>query len=207
MNISVIKEIQQIAQECGVEKDLKFFASSWTPPGWMKLPTSASSSYPNNGLLLKGGQLNDRYIQDLAKYYVRFIEEYKKEGIPLYAMTLQNEPLLEINYPSCLITGGQEAKLAKAIKEELNKSTVLLTDEKDVKVWAFDHNFDGAEAYVSELFATQDGRDNVDGIAFHPYGGVPSTMGSLYEQYKNKYTMNLTERSVWGASGANDIIS
>ena len=87
---------------------------------------------------------------------------------------------------------------AKAIKEELNKSTVLLTDEKDVKVWAFDHNFDGAEAYVSELFATQDGRDNVDGIAFHPYGGVPSTMGSLYEQYKNKYTMNLTERSVWG---------
>lgn len=205
--IQVIKEIQQIAQECGVEKDLKFFASSWTPPGWMKLPTSASSSYPNNGLLLKGGQLNDRYIQDLAKYYVRFIEEYKKEGIPLYAMTLQNEPLLEINYPSCLITGGQEAKLAKAIKEELNKSTVLLTDEKDVKVWAFDHNFDGAEAYVSELFATQDGRDNVDGIAFHPYGGVPSTMGSLYEQYKNKYTMNLTERSVWGASGANDIIS
>ena len=196
--IKVLNEMLTIAKELGVENNLKFFASSWTPPGWMKTATSSSKSYENNDLLLKGGKLNDAYINDLAKYMVRYVEEYKKQGIPIYAMTLQNEPLLEINYPSCAMTGTQEAKLAKAIKAKLAQSTILNDQEKAVKLWAFDHNFDGAEAYVSELFATQDGRDNVDGIAFHPYGGVPSTMGSLYEQYKNKYTMNLTERSVWG---------
>lgn len=204
--IQVIKEIQEVAVELGVDNELKFFASSWTPPGWMKTPTNASNSYANNEMLLKGGRLNDAYINDLAKYYVRFIEEYQKEGIPIYAMTLQNEPLLEINYPSCYITGSQEAKLSKAIKTELQNSEILNTSEKDVKVWAFDHNFDGATSYVNELFASADGRDNVDGIAFHPYGGVPSTMGSLYNQYKDNYTMHLTERSVWGTSGANDII-
>lgn len=205
--IQVIKEIQEVAEELGVGEELQFFASSWTPPGWMKTATSSSKSYANNTLLLKGGRLNDDYINDLAKYYVRFIEEYQKEGIPIYAMTLQNEPLLEINYPSCYITGSQEAKMAEAIKKELKASTVLNTEEKGVKVWAFDHNFDGAENYVRDLFDTVAGRDNVDGIAFHPYGGQASTMGSLYTQYQDQYTMHLTERSVWGASGANDIIN
>lgn len=204
--IQIIKEIQEVAKECGVENELKFFASSWTPPGWMKSETSASQSYDNNTLLLKGGKLKDENIDDLAKYYVRFIEEYQKEGIPIYAITLQNEPLLEIDYPSCLMTGSQEAKLAKAIKEELKNSTVLSKKEQDVKIWAFDHNFDGAESFVQDLFASADGRDNVDGIAFHPYGGSASTMGSMYERYPD-YTMHLTERSVWGTSGASDIIT
>ena len=101
------------------------------PPGWMKVATSSSQSCENNELLLKGGKLNDVYIDELGKYYVRFIEEYQKAGIPIYAMTLQNEPLLEIDYPSCYITGGQEAKLAKAIKQELAKSKVLNDQEKD----------------------------------------------------------------------------
>ena len=112
--IKVINEMQAIAKELGVEDNLKFFASSWTPPGWMKLPTSSSNSYEDNELLLKGGKLNDDYIDDLAKYMVRYVEEYQKCGIPIYAMTIQNEPLLEINYPSCAMTGTQEAKIAKA---------------------------------------------------------------------------------------------
>lgn len=205
--IDVIHEIQEAAIYYGVEDEILFFASSWTPPGWMKTPTSSSDSYPNNELLLKGGRLNDAYISDLAKYYVRFIEEYQKLGIPMYALTLQNEPLLEINYPSCYITGSQEAVLAKYIKEHLSGSNVLNEEDKDVKVWAFDHNFDGAQSYVDDLFSSEDGRNNVDGIAFHPYGGNPSTMGSLYNEYQEDYTMHLTERSVWGTSGASDIIS
>lgn len=204
--IKVIKEIQDMAKELGVEEEIKFFASSWTPPGWMKLPTDESNSLSNNGLLLKAGKLNDDYIGDLAKYYVRYIEEYKKEGIPVYAMTLQNEPQFETDYPSCLVTGAQEAKLAKAINDQLTQSTVLTEVEKDIKLWAFDHNFDGAKDYVDEIMATKEGRENIDGIAFHPYGGEPKMMGELYEQYKGQYTMHLTERAVWGTSGANDIL-
>lgn len=77
--------------------------------GWSYLLQS-SNSYEDNELLLKGGKLNDDYIDDLAKYMVRYVEEYQKCGIPIYAMTIQNEPLLEINYPSCAMTGTQEAK-------------------------------------------------------------------------------------------------
>ncbi|MDN6731390.1 MAG: carbohydrate-binding protein, partial [Atopostipes suicloacalis] len=205
--IQVIKEIQTIAKELGVEKELRFFASSWTPPGWMKTETAASQSYKDNELLLKGGRLNDDHIADLAKYYVRYLEEYEKQGITMYAMTMQNEPLLEIDYPSAYITGSQEAVLAKHIKEELAKSETLSDEAKATKVWAFDHNFDGADNYIKDLFATEDGRNNVDGLAFHPYGGSAETMGSLYNQYKNKYSMHLTERSVWGTEGANDIIT
>lgn len=205
--IEVINQIQEIAKELGVDKELRFFASSWTPPGWMKTETAASKSYKNNELLLKGGRLNDDHIADLAKYYVRYLEEYEKHGITMYAMTMQNEPLLEIDYPSAYITGSQEAVLAKHIKEELAKSEILSNEGKDVKVWAFDHNFDGADAYIKDLFETADGRDNVDGIAFHPYGGSPETMGDLYNQYKGEYSMHLTERSVWGTDGANDIIT
>ena len=77
--IKVLKEMMTIAKELGVENNLKFFASSWTPPGWMKTATSSSKSYENNNLLLKGGKLNDSYINDLAKYMVRFVEEYKNK--------------------------------------------------------------------------------------------------------------------------------
>lgn len=205
--IKVLNEMLAIAKELGVENNLKFFASSWTPPGWMKTATSSSKSYENNDLLLKGGKLNDAYINDLAKYMVRYVEEYKKQGIPIYAMTLQNEPLLEINYPSCAMTGTQEAKLAKAIKKELAQSTILNDQEKDVKLWAFDHNFDGADKFMKDFFNEAGDDYNIDGIAFHPYGGNASTMGSFYDNYKDKLSMNLTERSVWGTSGANDIIT
>lgn len=205
--IKVINEMQAIAKELGVEDNLKFFASSWTPPGWMKLPTSSSNSYEDNELLLKGGKLNDDYIDDLAKYMVRYVEEYQKCGIPIYAMTIQNEPLLEINYPSCAMTGTQEAKIAKAIKAELAKSTVLKDNEKEVKLWAFDHNFDGADKFMADFFKEAGDQLNIDGIAFHPYGGNASTMGSFYDRYKDQLSMNLTERSVWGTSGANDIIT
>lgn len=205
--IKVINEMQAIAKELGVENNLKFFASSWTPPGWMKLPTKSSDSYEDNELLLKGGKLNDAYIDDLAKYMVRYVEEYQKCGIPIYAMTIQNEPLLEINYPSCAMTGTQEAKIAKAIKAELTKSTVLKDDQKNVKLWAFDHNFDGADKFMADFFKEAGNELNIDGIAFHPYGGNASTMGSFYDKYKDQLSMNLTERSVWGTSGANDIIT
>ncbi|WP_282925564.1 glycoside hydrolase family 3 N-terminal domain-containing protein [Helcococcus kunzii] len=206
--INVIKELQDIAKEEGVYEQLRFFSSPWTPPGWMKEETASSKSYPNNEKLLKGGKLKDEYINDLAKYFVRYLEEYYKEGIKIHALTLQNEPMLEINYPSNIITGEQEAKLGLAIKRELQNSKILDSNEaKDVKIWAFDHNFDGARGFINDLLAVENGIDSIDGIGFHPYGGSPETMGAMYRELGDKLTMHLTERSVWGTSGANDIIT
>ena len=55
----------------------------------MKEETTSSKSYSKNDLLIKGGALKDSSIDDLAKYYTRYLEEYAKQGIPLYAITLQ----------------------------------------------------------------------------------------------------------------------
>ena len=68
-----------IAKELGVENNLKFFASSWTPPGWMKTATSSSKSYENNDLLLKGGKLNDAYINDLANIWYVLLKSIKNK--------------------------------------------------------------------------------------------------------------------------------
>lgn len=201
--IEIIQLIQKAAKECGVEDELKFFASPWTPPGWMKTETGNSRSYANNELLLKGGKLSDDHIADAAKYYVRYIEEYQKLGIPIYAMTLQNEPMLEINYPSCLVSGQQEARLGAAIKAELAKSTVLTDEQKDVKIWAFDHNPGDLNSYMNTVYNTN--KDGVDGAAVHDYGGELSNMTTLHNNYNDK-SIHLTERSVWGTTGMDRII-
>lgn len=198
------KIVETIKEALAINPDVKIFASSWTPPGWMKVQTSSSKSYENNAKLLKGGALNDDYINDLAKYYIRFMEEYAKLGIPMYAMTLQNEPELEINYPSCKMTSEQERKLAIAIKAEVAKSSVLKAKNIDPKVWAFDHNFSSAVSYVSPILNDLQGFAAVDGVAFHDYGGEPTAMTQVHNLFPSK-SMNLTERSVWGTKGADRI--
>ncbi|WP_139903207.1 glycoside hydrolase family 3 N-terminal domain-containing protein [Clostridium thermarum] len=198
------KIVDTIKEILAINPDVKLFASSWTPPGWMKLPTSNSNSYPDNEKLLKGGKLNDDFIDDLAKYYVRFMEEYAKLGIPIYAITLQNEPELEINYPSCNMTPAQELKLAIAIKTEVAASEILKYHNIAPKLWAFDHNFSGAVSYMAPIFGDEEGYAAVDGVAFHDYSGEPTAMTQMHNLYPEK-EMHLTERSVWGTSGADRI--
>ena len=213
--IDIIHKVQAAAKKYGVEDEVKFFASSWTPPGWMKEETSFSKEHDDDydqGMLLRGGSLSDAHIDDLAMYYTRFLEEYAKEGIDIYGMTLQNEPAGEFDYPSCLITGAQEGRLAIAMKKAIAGSKILNEEQKKVKLWAFDHNPNLAMDYVKDIATVEGGLDALDGIAFHDYSGSMEIMQQVYDEFLNKgenknQTVNLTERSVWGTTGANSIIS
>lgn len=210
--IDTIKKIQELAKEYGVEHELRFFASSWTPPGWMKLESETSKKFADNEMLLKGGDLNDEYIDDLAKYYTRYLEEYAKLGITIYGMTLQNEPRLEINYPSCAMNGVQEGKLVIALKKAIEASDVLNAEQKQIKLWAFDHNAVDAYDFTKDLLTVEGANEALDGIAFHDYAGDMSVMQQVFDELLNKgvrkdQTVNLTERSVWGTTGANSIIT
>ena len=213
--INIIHKVQEAAKKYHVEDQIKFFASSWTPPGWMKEETNFSKEHDDDydkGMLLRGGKLSDNHIEDLAMYYTRFLEEYAKEGIDIYGMTLQNEPAGEFDYPSCLITGAQEGKLAIAMKKAIAGSEILNEEQKEVKLWAFDHNPNLAINYVKDIATVEGGLDALDGIAFHDYSGSMEIMQQVYDEYLNKgenknQTVNLTERSVWGTTGANSIIS
>ncbi len=78
--------------------DLKVWGSDWTPPTWMK----TSGEYD-------GGNMKDdpKIYAAYALYLARFVEEYRKEGIDLFAVAVQNEPECETHYPSCLWTPEQ----------------------------------------------------------------------------------------------------
>jgi O-glycosyl hydrolase len=181
--ISVLKEA------LAINPNIKFFASAWSAPPWMKA---------NNSII--GGNLLTQYIPNLATYYRRAVQAYVAQGIPIHAMTLGNEPLFNPpDYPGMLITADQERQLAKALRTELTNNGVGAT-----KIWAFDHNFSEGASYAAGVL-TADARASVDGIAFHDYAGDPSTMGSVKATYPDKDVM-MTERSVWGTSGADRIV-
>jgi len=203
--VAVVQEVLEVAKELGVEEEIRFFASSWTPPGWMKQQTANSRSYKNNDLLLKGGKLSDEHIENLAMYYVRYLEEYKKLGIDLCAITLQNEPMLEIDYPSCKMTATQEGRLAVAIREKMAQSEWLKDEE--IGLWAYDHNPDAAVKFTKELFAVEGAKEAISGIAFHDYSDPISAMSEVKDTLLSEnQVVALTERSVWGTQGADRMI-
>jgi len=169
--------------------DLKIFASSWSPPAWMK-----TSGDVRRGELKQG----QPYIDALALYYRKAIQAYKEQGIELYAITVQNEPLLEIDYPSCYMSPEQERQLIVALRRELDEHQL------DTKIWIFDHNFQDAWMYACPILNDEAGRSASDGIALHDYEGEPSIMTELKAAYPDQ-TIHMTERSIWGVAAADRI--
>jgi glucosylceramidase len=143
-------------------------------------------------------------IPTLATYYRKAIQAYAAQGIPIYGMTLQNEPEFSGAYPSTLITADQERQLAVALKTELTNNSLGAT-----KIWAFDHNFSDGATYASGVLGSGTSHSNayssVDGIAFHDYSGDPSAMATVKATYPDKDVL-MTERSVWGTAGADRLI-
>ncbi|CAM3042872.1 glycoside hydrolase family 3 N-terminal domain-containing protein [Paenibacillus sediminis] len=185
IDYGIIPTLQKIK---AINPDVKFFASPWSPPGWMKTTDS-----------MIRGQVKDEYLPVLADYYVKYIGEYKKQGIDIEAMTLQNEPLLEIDYPSTKMPWQQEAELAKLLKKKLTD-----TGLGDVKLWIFDHNPSDTMNYPAPILSDPANREAVDGTAFHDYGGDLGMMSQLHDMYPEE-NVYLTERAVWGTTGTDRI--
>ena len=82
---------------------MKIFASPWSPPAWMK----------TNNSMLQGGKLKPEYFQSWADYYIRFIKEYSEEGIPIWGITVQNEPMAIQTWESCIFTAEEERDFVK----------------------------------------------------------------------------------------------
>ena len=180
------KIISTLQQALAINPNLKIFASAWSAPPWMKT---------SNAII--GGSLLSQYIPNLATYYRKAVQAYAAAGIPIYALTLQNEPLFSpADYPGMLVSADQERQLAKALRTELGAG--------GPKIWAFDHNFSEGASYAAGVL-TADARSSVDGIAFHDYAGDPSVMATVKAGYPDKDVL-MTERSVWGTAGADRIV-
>ncbi|MEV4637977.1 ricin-type beta-trefoil lectin domain protein [Actinoplanes sp. NPDC049548] len=186
--------VNVLKQARAINPDLLIFASVWSPPAWMK---------SNNSLI--GGNLLDQHVPTLAAYYRKAVQAYTAQGLPIHAVTLQNEPLYEPpDYPGTLISADQERRLAAAMRAEFTSNGVGGT-----KIWAFDHNFAEGPSYVAGVLGSpgspSDAFNAVDGLAFHDYSGEPSVMGQIKANYPSK-DVAMTERAVWGTTGANRIV-
>jgi glucosylceramidase len=182
------KIISTLQQALAINPNLKIFASAWSAPPWMKT---------SNNII--GGSLLSQYIPNLATYYRKAVQAYVAAGIPIYALTLQNEPLFSPpDYPGMLVSADQERQLAKALRTEFTGNGL------SPKIWAFDHNFSEGVSYTAGVL-TADARASVDGVAFHDYAGDPSAMATVKATYPEKDVL-MTERSVWGTAGADRLI-
>ncbi|WP_219733336.1 hypothetical protein [Hymenobacter sp. NBH84] len=82
---------------------LPLFVSPWSPPAWMK----------DNNSLVKGGKLLPEYRQAWANHYVKFIKEYERQGIPIWGLTVQNEPMAKQTWESCVYSAEEERDFVK----------------------------------------------------------------------------------------------
>lgn len=142
---------------------LTIFASPWSPPAFMK----------DNNNMLKGGKLKPEYYQSWARYYAKFIKAYEKEGIPIWGISIQNEPMATQTWESCIYTGEEERDFLKNFLGPTMKKEGL----SDKKIIAWDHNRDLLYQRASTILEDAEAAKYLWGIGFHWYepwaGGEP----------------------------------
>jgi len=196
INLGIIKVLQMFIEEAASLKparDIKFFASSWSPPAWMK----------TTGNLI-GGTLKPGYEKQVAVYFRQFIEAYGEKGIPVHAITIQNEPnFTPDSYPGMRLSPQQERDIALAAYEEFNNTTGGKR-KINTRIWINDHNMNywtNANKVLNDLQSA--GKKNVvDGVAFHHYNPLasPKNMSKLHDLHPGT-DIHLTEHAEWGVSG------
>src|SRR5215510_6008352 len=82
---------------------LNIFASPWSPPAFMK----------DNNNMLRGGKLKPEFYQPWANYFVKFIKAYEREGIPIWGVSIQNEPMATQKWESCIFSAEEERDFLK----------------------------------------------------------------------------------------------
>jgi glucosylceramidase len=142
---------------------LTLFASPWSPPAFMK----------DNGSMLKGGKLKPEFYQPWANYYARFVKAYEREGVPVWGVSIQNEPMATQKWESCIYTAEEERDF---LKNHLGP-TLLREGLGEKKIIAWDHNRDLIYQRASTILADPEAARYVWGIGFHWYepwsGGEP----------------------------------
>lgn len=160
--IPILKEILEINPE------IKIMGSPWTCPRWMKV---------NNLEELKpfeswtSGQLNPQYYHDYATYFVKWIQAFEMSGIPIYSITVQNEPLNRGNSAS-LFMGWQEQQnfIAEALGPAFQHAEIT------TRIYAFDHNYNydrmpEQQQYPLRVYENEKAASFLSGAAYHNYGG------------------------------------
>ncbi len=134
---------------------LTLFATPWSPPPFMK----------TNGAMLKGGKLKPEFAAAWANYYPQFIRAYEKEGIPLWGISVQNEPMATQPWESCVYTAEDERDF---LKNHLGP-TMKKAGFSDKKIIVWDHNRDLIYQRANTIFGDVEAAKYAWGIGYHWY--------------------------------------
>ena len=134
---------------------LTLYASPWSPPAWMK----------DNNDILHGGKLKADFFQSWANYYTKFIKAYEKEGMPIWGITIQNEPMATQRWESCIYTAEEERDFLKNFLGPTMQKEGLA--DKKIIVW--DHNRDLIYQRAETYFDDPEAAKYAWGIGFHWY--------------------------------------
>ena len=149
--IPFIRAAQRVAGQ-----PLRLLASPWSPPAWMK----------SNGEMNHGGTLRPEYCRAWARCFARFIEAYAAEGIPIWGVSVQNEPAAVQRWDSCLYTAEAERDFVRDfLGPELESA-----GHGDVRIVIWDHNRDLMVERASVVYSDAQAARYVWGTGFHWYG-------------------------------------
>ena len=175
--IPVLKQVLQI------NPNIKIMGSPWSAPVWMK----------NNGSTI-GGSLQPQYYAVYAQYFVKYIQQMQARGVPVHAVTVQNEPEHGGNNPSMVMTATQQADF---VKNHLGPAFQTAGITTKIIVW--DHNCDNPN-YPVTIMNDAAAKAYVDGSAFHLYAGDISALSTVRTAHPDK---NLYFTEQWtGANGS-----
>src|SRR5256714_5903607 len=134
---------------------LKLFASPWSPPAYMK----------DNNDMLHGGHLRAEYRASWALYYTKFVEQYRRAGVPVWGITIQNEPMATQTWESCIYQPADERDFLRDYLGPVMTRRGL----KDVNIIVWDHNRDLIVQRAQTIFDDPKAARYAWGIGFHWY--------------------------------------
>lgn len=215
-NYSCVEENDETLETFNIERDkgslipmikdamkygnIRIFASPWSPPAYMK----------TNGEMNHGGKLKEEYFELWSEFYVKFIEAYKKEGINIWGITVQNEPKAVQTWDSCVYTAEEERDFVKNYLGEKMKKI-------GVKVMFWDHNKERVVERAQVMLEDEKAADYIHGITFHWYSGDHFEQLEMFHKlYPNKdlifsegcyeYSLGAQDTVKIGEKYAHDII-
>ncbi|NYF91540.1 RICIN domain-containing protein [Tunturiibacter empetritectus] len=172
-NFSIAKDltytIPVLKEAFAINPKIKVEMLPWSPPAWMK----------QSGTLI-GGYFNDIYFPSLAQYFVKTIQAYQAEGIPVYAVAPQNEPdheTTDITYPAETFSASEEETFIAN-----NLGPALANAGLSPKIFGYDHNW-GDTTYPETLLAYGPAAAYLAGISWHCYSGAVTAQSTVEAAY------------------------
>jgi glucosylceramidase len=137
-------------------RPLQLLVSPWSPPAWMK----------TNGRMNDGGKLKPEFRRAWARCFVRFIQAYAEEGVPVWGVSVQNEPEAHQRWDSCLYTAEEERDFVR----DFLGPELAAAGLGDVRIVVWDHNRDVMVERASVILGDAEAAKYIWGTGFHWYG-------------------------------------